>query len=43
MTQQCSSCKRRYKRLTEEGICFHCHHNKYHTQPKGWIPEKKRK
>lgn len=32
--QSCKNCKHNYKALTKEGLCAHCHLNKY----KIWAP-----
>ena len=32
-TQECKNCKRRYKLLTEEELCYYCHTNKYGEAP----------
>jgi len=37
-TSQCRLCKRRFKKLTEEELCYYCHVNKYGSSPKEWNP-----
>lgn len=37
-TSECIKCKRRFKRLTSENICYYCHINKYNKPPKEWEP-----
>ncbi len=33
MTSTCNKCKKNYKVLTEEGLCYYCHVNKYGKPP----------
>ena len=33
-TSACSKCGKRYKTLTNEGLCYGCHINKYGDTPK---------
>jgi len=33
MTQKCDKCKRNYRTLTYEGICYSCHIDKYKISP----------
>lgn len=37
-TEECISCKRRYKKLSESGLCYCCYVNKYGKPPKEWEP-----
>ena len=44
MKNQCKICKNRYKVLTPEGLCYHCHIYKYKDTPKtGCYEEGKKK
>lgn len=40
-TRECNDCGKRYKKLTEEGICYYCHYGKYKSHPKEWEQGKK--
>ena len=37
-TEECKNCHRRFRMITEEGICFYCYYEKYHRYPKEFQP-----
>jgi hypothetical protein len=37
-TEECKNCKKRFKKLTEEGLCYYCYYDIYHKPPKEWMP-----
>ena len=37
-TTECKGCKRRFKKVTEEDLCYGCHINKYGAPSKDWNP-----